>query len=188
MESGDRGYKRALKRQDFEVFRATARAPSLRRAIAAAIDLSVVAIPASLFYQITGSYFSAAIPLIYFLFRDYLFRSRSLGKLLTGLIVIDYATLSPITLRQCFIRNSIYAFFCPIIVVAGAAFSSAVAFLLPIGLLIGLASTIRVLSVIGYSEEDGTTIPDSWAETQVLTPGEVKSIIDFKNQVAGISE
>ncbi len=176
MTVGAPDHTKVLKRQDFEVYRATAKAPSFRRAVAGFIDLSVVAVPAGYYYQQTGSYFSAAVPLVYFLFRDYLCGSRSFGKLLMGLVVVDYKTLSPISIPQCLVRNSLYSLICPILILAGAAFSAASILVLPFGLLVLAASQMRVLSVIGYDERDGTTIPDSWAETQVLTPKEIRKI------------
>ena len=176
MTAGVPDHSNTLKRQDFETFRATAKAPSFRRAIAGFVDLSIVAVPAGHYYLETGSYASAAVPLIYFLFRDCLFGSRSFGKLLVGLVVVDYKTLSPISIPQCLIRNSLYSLICPILILAGAAFGALSVLVLPFGLLVLAASQMRVLSVIGYDERDGTTIPDSWAETQVLTPKEVRKI------------
>jgi hypothetical protein len=36
---------------------------------------------------------------------------------------------------------------------------------------------------VGYNRDDGTTIPDSWAETHVLTPTEVAAIFKFRKEL-----
>ncbi len=173
-------YKRAARQQDYEHFRSHAKAPPFRRTAAAVIDLAIVGAPALYGFKHTGDYLFALFMVAYFLLRDWLFGGRSFGKWLTGLLVVHHLTFRPCTLRQSVIRNSLYAVFGPIFAFAGLATMGLGGLLLSCGVFLIALTRVNLLFSIGYDDRDGRTIPDSWAETHVLTPGEILAMTRMK--------
>ncbi len=117
----DQVYKRAAKRQFYEDFRKYAKAPAIRRSIAALIDISLFGVPAVYGFLWTGSYLVALPNVLYLLVRDCAFQGRSIGKAAMGLIVVHKETFAPCTFRQSLIRNSLYATACPALLLVGVA-------------------------------------------------------------------
>jgi hypothetical protein len=184
-DSDDQVYKRAAKRQFYEDFRKYAKAPSFRRSVAALVDIGLFGVPAVYGFLWTGSYLVAIPNILYLLVRDCLFQGRSIGKAAVGLVVVHKDTFAPCTCRQSVIRNSLYATLCPALLLVGVAAMGIGAMFLSLALII-LAFTrsgFSPLFFIGYDPENGRTIPDSWAETHVLTPKEIAMIIQLKTEL-----
>lgn len=183
--SDDPVYKRAAKRQFYEDYRKYAKAPSFRRSTAALIDISLCGIPAVYGFLWYGSYFVVLPLVVYLLIRDRVLLGRSIGKKAMGLVVVHKESLAPCTLRQSIIRNSLYATACPALLLVGVAAMGVGGMFLSLGLIF-LAFTqshFSPLFFIGYNPDDGRTIPDSWAETHVLTPKEIATIIKLRNEL-----
>lgn len=178
-------YTRAAKRQSYEDFRKYAKAPPFRRALAALIDFALFGAPAVFGFFWTGSYLVAIPFILYLLFRDSLMCGRSMGKAITGLIVVHYETFAPCTVKQSLIRNCLYASVCPILLLIGVAAMGVGAILLSLALIV-LAFTrtgFSPLFFIGYDPDTGRTIPDSWAGTHVLTPNEISTILRLRDGI-----
>jgi hypothetical protein len=185
-EMDDQVYKRAAKQQFYEDFRKYAKAPPFRRSVAALIDFSLLGIPAVYGFLWTHSYFIGSPFVLYLLVRDRVLLGRSLGKAATGLVVVHKETFAPCTLQQSLICNSLYATVCPALLLIGVAAMGIGAMFLSLVLVI-LAFTnsgFSPLFFIGYDPNDGRTIPDSWAETHVLTPKEIATIIKLRDELA----
>ena len=178
-------YKRAAKRQFYEDYRKYAKAPALRRSVAALLDSSLFGVPAVYGFLATRSYLVGVPFVLYLLVRDRVLLGRSIGKAAMGLVVVHKETFAPCTLRQSLIRNSLYATACPALLLIGVAAMGVGAMFVSLALMV-LAFTrsgFSPLFFIGYDPDNGRTIPDSWAETHVLTPKEIAMIIKLRNEL-----
>ncbi|MEM6883494.1 MAG: RDD family protein [Verrucomicrobiota bacterium] len=174
-------YQRILKEQDYANFREHAQAPIFRRCIAALFDLVIVAIPIFGGLASIENFLTFISVIVYFLFRDWLFGGRSFGKLVMGLVVVHNETLAPCTLKQSIIRNSLYAVIAPVFLLVSFIFFSLVAIAVSFISTMIFLMRFHPLSFVGFNEIDGSTIPDSWAQTKVLTPEEIQKIRDLEN-------
>ncbi|MDQ7826360.1 MAG: RDD family protein [Candidatus Eremiobacteraeota bacterium] len=104
------------------------------------------------------SYASMILILIYVLFKDYLFKGRSIGKLAAAIQVVDEKTKEPCTLVQSMKRNSNYCFsWVPVI-----------------GFFMALFWLVDVSRA--YYEERERRWTDQWAGTIVVDiPGKVEA-------------
>ena len=181
----DQVYKQAAKRQFYDDFRKYAKAPPFRRSVAALIDFALLGVPAVYGFLATRSYIVGIPFVVYLLVRDRVLLGRSIGKAAMGLVVVHNETFAPCTLRQSLIRNSLYATVCPALLLIGVAAMGIGAMFLSLILII-LAFTrsgFSPLFFIGYDADSGRTIPDSWAETHVLTPKEIATIIKLRDEL-----
>ena len=180
----DSFHKRASNQQAYEDYLRYSKAPPFRRSVAAVVDLSLLGVPAIYGFLWTGSYLVAVPMVFYLLVRDCLFRGRSVGKASVGLVTVHKDTFAPCTLRQSLIRNGLYAIVCPAMLLPCALALGTGVLIAYAGLLVFALLRVRFspLSLIGYDSDDGRTIPDSWAETYVLTPEEIATITKLRNQ------
>jgi hypothetical protein len=174
-------YKRAGKRQFYDDFCKYAKAPPFRRTVAASIDLALAAISSAYGFLRSGSYFFGLLVLVYLLIRDS--GGRSIGKRLMGLVVVHYRTFVPCTLNQSIIRNCLYAAVCPALLIIGLASIGVAGVIFSFGFLLLALSRVSLLFFIGYDSDTGRTIPDSWAETHVLTPSEIATIFKIRSEL-----
>jgi hypothetical protein len=174
-------YRRAAKRQNYEDFCKYAKAPPMRRSIAAAIDMALGIAPSAYVFSITGNPVSFLLLILYMLVRDS--GGRSIGKRLSGLVVVHPETFSPCTLNQSLIRNSLYAVICPLFLAIGLVSAGLAGLIFAVAFFLSALSRVNVLFFLGYDQDTGRTIPDSWAQTHVLTPKEIGIILKMKREL-----
>ncbi len=112
------------------------------------------------------------ILLILFIFRDYFFGGRGVGKNLMGLKVVDALSGQPISLKQSFLRN--ITFTAPLIVMELVALLPAAVLPVLIRDILNILETIYSLiflpleSYRAFSREDSLRIGDTLAQTKII--------------------
>jgi len=183
--------KRFRLKQDYLTLRSLTKASSLRRGLAGAVDLYI-----GLVFIISNPDFlpmwvQYAFLGVYFVFRDFLFKNASLGKIIFGLRPYDYESLNPALTKQIMIRGVIYSTTCVLLCLGSLIFAiaAAVIIFLPFGIfgLFLLYSNVDLLSGLGYSHEDGRTIPDDWAGTHILSQQDVDMVRVYEDKLDKLS-